>query len=237
MPGRVFLVWEPHGSFPRDPAHLRESGCRPRKMLARVHMIDWQQALPDWEQPRPLAEEIERWTKILRHARGSGLVCGRHRARNAARVTNAGRSAGRPRPWRLPARQHSLRQRPRRRPDRLGVGLDRCARPRPWLDVDDDPTQGLAPSLAAGRSGIGEDLIDALSRGRRSGAPTHRMVSGPGAAIVSARSPASTSNFIAPASVRMPCGNASRHLFRSCSRAASSLPNARAGHDPEGNRR
>ena len=26
------------------------------------------QSLPDWEKPRPLSEELERWTKILRHA-------------------------------------------------------------------------------------------------------------------------------------------------------------------------
>jgi aminoglycoside phosphotransferase (APT) family kinase protein len=68
MPGRVFLVWEPHVSFSRDPAHLREIWLQAAQLLARVHMIDWQQALPDWEPPRPLAEEIERWTKILRHA-------------------------------------------------------------------------------------------------------------------------------------------------------------------------
>ncbi len=68
MPRRVFLVWEPHASFSRDLAYLREIWLQAAKLLARVHMIDWQQALPDWEKPRALPEEIARWTKILRHA-------------------------------------------------------------------------------------------------------------------------------------------------------------------------
>jgi len=68
MPGRVFLVWEPHESFPREPAYLREIWLQAARLLARVHSVDWQAALPDWEKPRPLHEEIERWTKILRHA-------------------------------------------------------------------------------------------------------------------------------------------------------------------------
>ena len=68
MPGRVFLVWEPHASFPRDPVLLRNIWLQAARLLARVHIIDWRQALPDWEQPRALPEELERWTRILRHA-------------------------------------------------------------------------------------------------------------------------------------------------------------------------
>ncbi len=68
MPGRVFLVWEPHDSFPRDPARLRDIWLQAVRLLARVHRIDWRQALPDWEEPRPLSGEIDRWTKVLRHA-------------------------------------------------------------------------------------------------------------------------------------------------------------------------
>src|SRR5258705_10323179 len=58
MPGRVFLVWEPHASFSRDPAHVREIWLKAAKLLARVHTIDWREALPDWEAPRALPEEI-----------------------------------------------------------------------------------------------------------------------------------------------------------------------------------
>ena len=146
---------------------------------------------------------------------------------DAARVAHAGRRADRPRPRRFPARQYSLRRGPRRRPDRLGTGLDRRARPRPRLDVDDVRSARLAPELAAGRADI---------RARFDRTP----IAGPAARptgtwngirrshiTASARSPASTSNFIAPASAATPCGNASRHPSRSCSRAASSLPNAR----------
>jgi aminoglycoside phosphotransferase (APT) family kinase protein len=68
MPGRVFLVWEPHASFPREPARLREIWLQAARLLARVHRVDWQTALPDWEKPLPLPEEIGRWSKILRHA-------------------------------------------------------------------------------------------------------------------------------------------------------------------------
>lgn len=68
MPGRVFVIWEPHASFSREPDHLREIWLQAAKLLARVHRIDWREALPDWEVPRALPEELERWTKILRHA-------------------------------------------------------------------------------------------------------------------------------------------------------------------------
>jgi aminoglycoside phosphotransferase (APT) family kinase protein len=68
MPGRVFVVWEPHASFSRDPADVREIWLQAAQLLARVHTIDWRQVLPDWEQPRTLPEELARWTKILRHA-------------------------------------------------------------------------------------------------------------------------------------------------------------------------
>lgn len=68
MPGRVFLVWEPHASFSRDTAHLHEIWLQAARLLADVHRVDWQQALPAWEEPRPLQAELDRWTKVLRHA-------------------------------------------------------------------------------------------------------------------------------------------------------------------------
>jgi aminoglycoside phosphotransferase (APT) family kinase protein len=68
LPGRVFLVWEPHSSFSRDNSQLRQIWLQAATLLAQVHRIDWQRALPDWEKPRPLPEELDRWTKVLRHA-------------------------------------------------------------------------------------------------------------------------------------------------------------------------
>ena len=46
LPGRVFLVWEPHSSFPRDRAQLREVWFQAARMLARLHTVDWQGASP-----------------------------------------------------------------------------------------------------------------------------------------------------------------------------------------------
>ena len=37
MPGRVFLVWEPHESFSREPAQLRDIWMQAAALLARVH--------------------------------------------------------------------------------------------------------------------------------------------------------------------------------------------------------
>lgn len=68
LPGRVFLVWEPHSSFPRDPIQVRRVWLRAARMLARLHEVDWQTSLPDWEKPRPLSEELDFWTPLLRHA-------------------------------------------------------------------------------------------------------------------------------------------------------------------------
>ena len=133
-----------------------------------------------------------------------------------------GCAAGRRHPWRFPARQYSLRKRSSRRIDRLGAGLDRRAGPRPRLDTDDVRRPGVAPSWQP-VAPVSRDRSDRrLSRGRRPGLLQCRMVSGAGALSVSVRSPASMSNFIAPASVRTVCGSDSRLRSRPCLHAASS---------------
>jgi aminoglycoside phosphotransferase (APT) family kinase protein len=77
LPGRVFLVWEPHSSFPRDQTQLRDVWLQAAQMLARLHKVDWQTSLPDWEKPRPLSQELDFWTPLLRHAQeGEWLVAG-----------------------------------------------------------------------------------------------------------------------------------------------------------------
>jgi aminoglycoside phosphotransferase (APT) family kinase protein len=68
LPGRVFVVWEPHRSFARDPVQLREIWLQAARMLARLHRVDWQNVLPDWEKPRPPRAELDFWTPLLRHA-------------------------------------------------------------------------------------------------------------------------------------------------------------------------
>jgi aminoglycoside phosphotransferase (APT) family kinase protein len=68
LPGRIFLVWEPHSSFPRDPIQVRDVWLQAARMLARLHKVDWRTSLPDWEKPRSLNEELDFWTPLLRHA-------------------------------------------------------------------------------------------------------------------------------------------------------------------------
>ena len=68
LPGRVFLVWEPHSSFLRDQIEARLVWLQAAQMLARLHKVDWQTSLPDWEKPRRLIEELDFWTPLLRHA-------------------------------------------------------------------------------------------------------------------------------------------------------------------------
>jgi len=68
MPGRIFFVWEPHGSFLSDPTQLEELWLQAARLLARLHLVDWKAVLADWEAPRPLSEELARWAPVLRHA-------------------------------------------------------------------------------------------------------------------------------------------------------------------------
>jgi aminoglycoside phosphotransferase (APT) family kinase protein len=71
LPGRVFLVWEPHISFPRTDAFLREVWLQAARLLAQLHRIDWRTVLSDWEAPTPLQDEFARWPPVLRHAQES----------------------------------------------------------------------------------------------------------------------------------------------------------------------
>jgi len=68
LPGREFFIWEPHQSFDRDPAATAPLWRQTAEVLPRIHRVDWQALLPDWEAPRPLAVEITRWEPIYRKA-------------------------------------------------------------------------------------------------------------------------------------------------------------------------
>jgi aminoglycoside phosphotransferase (APT) family kinase protein len=68
MPGRVFVVWAPHGSFSREPVQLRKLWLQAARLLAQLHQVDWGTALSNWENPRPLRHELETWKGLLRHA-------------------------------------------------------------------------------------------------------------------------------------------------------------------------
>jgi len=68
LPGRVFVVWEPHSSFARTNEALRTLWLEAARLLAQLHRIDWRTCLPDWETAKPLRDEFERWPPVLRHA-------------------------------------------------------------------------------------------------------------------------------------------------------------------------
>jgi aminoglycoside phosphotransferase (APT) family kinase protein len=73
VPGRIFFVWQPHGSFPCESAALRTLWLEAAQMLARLHQVDWQKVLADWEEPRALRDELDIWVPLLRHAETSAL--------------------------------------------------------------------------------------------------------------------------------------------------------------------
>jgi aminoglycoside phosphotransferase (APT) family kinase protein len=68
LPGRVFVPWEPHASFPKEPAFTREIWLQAAQLLARLHQVDWQTTLAGWEAPQPVRDEVARWPHVLRHA-------------------------------------------------------------------------------------------------------------------------------------------------------------------------
>ena len=212
---------------PRDAAHLRDIWLQARAAAGAGSYRRLATGAARLGEAAAIAGGSRARGRSPASRRGSGLACGRHQARDACS-------------------HHGCRMKRRSascmatsspaifftttvgwRPDRLGAGLDR----RAGLDLGwmlmMIRRRGMAPELAAGRSDIRARSDRALSRSRRTGPPTTSNGIRHWRITVSARSPASMSNFIARASVRTPCGNASRHPFRSCSHAASSLPNAR----------
>lgn len=68
LPGRTFVCWEPHPSFPRDPGTVRPLWLQGARLLAKVHRFDWQAHLAGWEKPRGLSDELGKWRSILAHA-------------------------------------------------------------------------------------------------------------------------------------------------------------------------
>lgn len=73
LPGRIFFVWQPHRSFPRETAALRALWLQAARILARLHQVNWQTILAGWERPRALRDELDIWLPLLRHAETSAL--------------------------------------------------------------------------------------------------------------------------------------------------------------------
>ena len=74
LPGRIFFVWQPHASFPRETAAVGALWLQAAQILAHLHQVDWQMVLPDWERPRAVRDELNTWVPLLRHAETSALA-------------------------------------------------------------------------------------------------------------------------------------------------------------------
>lgn len=68
LDGMPFFVWDPEPGFDRSTAAVAPLWTQCIDALAAMHRFDWRRHLPDWEAPRPLSEEILRWTPILEKA-------------------------------------------------------------------------------------------------------------------------------------------------------------------------
>lgn len=65
MPGEIFLAWDPDPKFGRTVAEAGVYWRIAAAALPPIHLFDWRRHLPDWEAPRPLAEEIRYWEPIM----------------------------------------------------------------------------------------------------------------------------------------------------------------------------
>ena len=68
LEGREFFIWEPHESFDLSYDKVAPYWRGLAEVLPRIHKVDWQSKLPNWEEPRPLELEITRWEKIYAKA-------------------------------------------------------------------------------------------------------------------------------------------------------------------------
>jgi len=66
LPGRTFIIWEPHESFSdADAAPVWRQAVAE---LAHIHGVDWQPSLSDWQKPRTLGNVIDFWTPLMAKA-------------------------------------------------------------------------------------------------------------------------------------------------------------------------
>lgn len=68
LPGETCLLWDPQPVWPRTGDTIPSLWRMGAQALTLVHRFDWRTHLPDWEQRRPVTEEIERWKPIFAQA-------------------------------------------------------------------------------------------------------------------------------------------------------------------------
>jgi len=62
LPGKTLIIWEP---VPEFQGRIGDCWLKSAEALASIHRFDWRQELSDWEAPRDMPAEIERWAGIL----------------------------------------------------------------------------------------------------------------------------------------------------------------------------
>ncbi|ANK79374.1 MAG: hypothetical protein TEF_00170 [Rhizobiales bacterium NRL2] len=62
LPGKTLIIWQPASEF---EGFVAEGWRQAAAELATIHRFDWRAELADWEKPRDMAAEIERWATIL----------------------------------------------------------------------------------------------------------------------------------------------------------------------------
>jgi aminoglycoside phosphotransferase (APT) family kinase protein len=65
LAGKPFFIWDPDPEFDLSNEAVAQLWIQCIDALVAMHRFDWRRNLPDWEAPRPLREEIVRWTPIL----------------------------------------------------------------------------------------------------------------------------------------------------------------------------
>ncbi len=78
LAGLPFFVWQPDPAFDRSDVAVTPLWEQTIDAMAALHRFDWQRYLPDWDVPRELADEIERWDPILaKSPRADWIASGR----------------------------------------------------------------------------------------------------------------------------------------------------------------
>ena len=87
LKGREFFIWDPDPSFDLRPDRVAPMWRSLAEVLPKIHRVDWQRELPNWESPRPLPEEISRWQPIYAKALEPEWIAAADRAREALEAT------------------------------------------------------------------------------------------------------------------------------------------------------
>ncbi len=82
LAGKPFLVWGPDPAFDRHPTAIADVWYQAARSLAALHRFNWRRDLEDWETPRSLREEVERWDGILAKAQEPSWLAAGQRLRN-----------------------------------------------------------------------------------------------------------------------------------------------------------